>query len=133
MLLDSGTRKIFISKQCYLKNKSLHNLSTFNSKSMVIQVGNGASVNIFFIILIIVTIEGQMLEIYVMVSEIHHSVDLVLGIKNFIEFEKELTTKHLKFKFFKQANTCVSCEQENFQTKRNNISKGGALFLKQIR
>ena len=50
ILLDSGATKSFMSKQYYLRNKSLHGLPNFGSNSKVIQVGNGISVNILFII-----------------------------------------------------------------------------------
>ena len=75
LLLDSGTAKSFLSKQCYLRNKSLHGLPKFSSKAAVIQVENGESVNILFIIPIIVIVQGHMFEIYMMVFKIHDNVD----------------------------------------------------------
>ena len=56
ILQDSGATKSFLSKQYYLKNKSLHGLPKFSLKVKVIQVGNGESVNIMFIIPIIIII-----------------------------------------------------------------------------
>ena len=56
-------------------------LPKLSSKVKVIQIGNGESVNILLIIPIIITIQGHMFEIYVMVSEIHDSVDLVFRVK----------------------------------------------------
>ena len=45
------------------------------------QVGNGESVNIPYIIPIIITIQGFMFEIYMMVSEICENVESVLRVK----------------------------------------------------
>ena len=41
ILLDSGATKSFMSKQYKLRNKFLHGLPKFSSKTKVIQVGNG--------------------------------------------------------------------------------------------
>ena len=57
--LDRGATKSFMSKQCYLRNKSLYGLPKFSSKAKVIQVGNGEGVNILFIIPIIITVQGH--------------------------------------------------------------------------
>ena len=62
--------------------KSLHSLSRFASKTQRIQVGNGQFVSVLFTIPVIVDIQGHRFEIYILVSEIHENVDLVLGIKN---------------------------------------------------
>ena len=70
-----------MSKQYYLRNKSLHGLPNFSSKAKVIQVGNGESVNIMFSILIIITIKGHMFEIYGMVFEIYYNEDLNVEVK----------------------------------------------------
>ena len=71
-----------MSKQCYLRNKSLHRLPKFSSKAEVIQIGNGESVGILLIISIIITIQGNMFEIYTIVSQIHYNVHLVQRAKN---------------------------------------------------
>ena len=62
MLLDSGATKCFMSKQYYLRDKSLHGLPKFSSKAKVIQVGKGENVNILFIILIIKQFKGVCLK-----------------------------------------------------------------------
>ena len=51
-----------MSKLYYLRNRSPHGLPKFSSKAKVIQVGNGDSVNILFIIPIIITIQEYMFE-----------------------------------------------------------------------
>ena len=49
-----------------------------------IQVGNGQCIGVLFIIPVIVEIHGHRFEIYMLVSKIHETVDLVLG-KNIFE------------------------------------------------
>ena len=52
-----------------------------------IQVGNGQSISILFIIPIIVDIHGQKFQVYTLLTEIHKNIDLVSGIKNIFELE----------------------------------------------
>ena len=54
----------------------------FSSHTKVIQVQNDVSDNILFIIPNIDTIQGQMFEIYIMVSEKHDNVDLFFLVYN---------------------------------------------------
>ena len=82
LLLDTGSRKSFMSKSFYMWCKSLHTLPKFTSTTQRIQVGNGQCVSVLFIIPVIVEIHGHRFEIYTLVSDIHENVDLVLGIKN---------------------------------------------------
>ena len=93
ILLDTGASKSFMSKSHYLHCKSLHSLPNFTSKTQRIQVGNGRFLSIIFIIPIIVDIHGHRFEIYMLVSEIHENVDLVLGIKNIFELEAEMNKR----------------------------------------
>ena len=44
-----------------------------------------------------------MFEFYTLVSEIHDKVDLVLGVKTFVELEAEISMRDLPFKFLKRA------------------------------
>ena len=84
IFVDSDASKSFISKQYYLRNKSLIGLPKFSSKAKLIQVGKGGSVKILFIAPIIIAILGNMFEFYMMVPEINDNVDLMLGVKNFV-------------------------------------------------
>ena len=47
-----------------------------------IQVGNGQFVSVLFIIPIVTDIHGHRFKFFTLVSEIHESIDLVIGIKN---------------------------------------------------
>ena len=46
-----------------------------------------------FIILVIIDKHGHRFEIFMLVSEIHENVDLVLGIKNIFELEGIINSK----------------------------------------
>ena len=87
VLLDTGTRKSFMSMSHYLHCKLLHSLPNFASRTQRIQVGNGQFVSILFIIPIIIDIHRHRFEIYTLIYEIHKNIDLVLGIKNIFKLE----------------------------------------------
>ena len=95
ILLDTGASKSFMSKSHYLHCKSLHSLQKFASKTQRIQVGNGQYVSILFVIPIIIDIHDHRFEIYILVSEIHENVDLVLGIKNAFQLEGVIIHKNV--------------------------------------
>ena len=71
----------------------------FASKTQRIQVGNGQCVSVLFTILVIIDVHGHKFDIYTLVSEIHESVDLVLGIKNVFELEGAMISRDCCFKF----------------------------------
>ena len=50
-------------------------------------MGNGQYVSVLFVIPVIIDIHGYRFEIFALVSEIHDSVDLVMGMKNIFELE----------------------------------------------
>ena len=76
--------KSFMSKSFYMWCKSLHSLPKFASKTQQIEVGNGQCVSVLFLIPVIIDVHGHRFEIYTLVSEIHENVDLVLGIKIYL-------------------------------------------------
>ena len=82
ILVDTGMSKSYMSKYYFMRCKSLHSLPKFTSTTTRVQVGNGWYVGIFFIIPIILTIQSHRFEIFMLVSEIHKNVDLVIRIKN---------------------------------------------------
>ena len=81
LLLDTGAGKSFMSKSYYMQCRSSHSLPKFASKTQRIQVGNGQSVSVLFLIPAIINVHRHRFEICTLVSEIHENVDLVLGIK----------------------------------------------------
>ena len=52
-----------------------------------VQVDNGQCVAVLFVINVIIDIHGHRFEVFMLVSEIHDDVDLVLGMKNVFELE----------------------------------------------
>ena len=70
-----------------MRCKSLHTLPKFASTTQRVQVGNGQYVAVLFVTLVIVEIHGHRFEVFLLVSEIHDNVDLVLGMKNVFELE----------------------------------------------
>ena len=84
ILLDTGGSKSFISKTHYLHCKPFHSLPKFMSKMQRIQVGNEHYVSVLFVIPIIIDIHSYRFEIYTLVYKIHENVDIVLGIKMYL-------------------------------------------------
>ena len=103
ILLDTGASKSFMSKSYYLCCKALHLLPKFASKTKRFQVGNGKHVSVLFTIPVIVEIAGHRFEIYILVSEIHENIDLVLGIKNVFELEGIFNSQECCFSFLIQS------------------------------
>ena len=101
--LDTGARKSFMSKLLYMQCKSLHSLPQFASKTQRIQVGNGQCVSVLFIIPVIIDVHGYRFKIYPLVSEIHHNIDLVSGIKNVYKLEGEINSRDCCFKFLNRS------------------------------
>ena len=56
-----------------------------------------------FIILVIIEIEGHRFKIYMLVSEIHDKVDLVLGIKNVFKLEGVFNSQECCFSFLNRS------------------------------
>ena len=72
--------------------------------------------NALYVILITVTIQGSMFEIYTIVSEIHDNVDLVLG---------ALSMRVFKFKFFELINTSFLQIRKWYRQKKKKHIKVG--------
>ena len=87
ILVDTGTRKSYMSKSYFMRCKNLHSLPKFTSTTARIQVGNGKYVAVLFVIPVIMTIQNHRFEIFTLVSEIHENVDLVIGIKDLFELK----------------------------------------------
>ena len=87
ILLDTGVSKSYMSKSYYLRCKVLHDLPKFASKTQRIQVGNCQYVGVLFMIPVIVEICGHRLEVFTLVPEIFDNVDMVLGIKIYLNWK----------------------------------------------
>ena len=120
------TSKSFMSKSFYMQLNSLHFLPKFASRTQRIQVGNGQCVSVLFII------HGHRFEIYMLVSEIHENVDLVLGIKNVFELEGIINSRDCCFKFL---NRSVPIYPENeiiLKINEQNLVRVKAPFADEI-
>ena len=58
---------------------------------------------VLFVIPIIVDIHGHRLEVFMLVSEIHDNVDLVLGMRNVFELEGVIDRQNSSFKFLNRS------------------------------
>ena len=132
ILLDTGASKLFMSKLHYLHCKSLHSLPKFASKTQRIQVANGQNVSVLFIIPITVDIHGHRFKIYMLVSEIHENVDLVLGIKNVFELEGVINSQECCFTFLNRLVPISLKENIILKPKEQKLIKVEAPFLDEI-
>ena len=103
ILVDTGASKSYMSKSYFMRCKSLHSLPKFTSTTARIQVGNGQYVGVLFVIQVILTIQSHRFKIFMLVSEIHEDVDLVIGIKNLFELEGVLDSWDSCVKFLNRS------------------------------
>ena len=62
-------------------------------------------------------------EIYILVSEIHKTIDLALGIKNVFELEGVINPRDCCFKFLNRSIPIFPKELYNFETQWTEINK----------
>ena len=103
ILVDTGVSKSYMSKSYFRRCKSLHSLPKFTSATTRIQVGNGQYVGVLFVIPVILTIQSHKFKIFMLVSEIHEDVDLVIGIKNLFELEGVIDSQDSCVKFLNRS------------------------------
>ena len=66
-------------------------------------MGNGQYVSVLFIIPVIIVIHGHRCEIFTLVSEIHDTVDMVMGMKNIFELEGVIDLQDSCFSFISRS------------------------------
>ena len=132
ILLNTGTRKSFMSKSHYLWCKSLHLLSKSTPKTQRIHVGNGQFISVLFLIPIIVDIHRHIFKIYTLVSEIHKNVNLVLGIKNIFELEGVINSWDCCFNFLTRSTSIFPKECIALKPKEQSLIKVDTPFLDKI-
>ena len=120
ILIDTSTSKSYMSKSYYMQCKSLHALPKFASATQRVQVGNGQCGAVLFVIHVIVDIHGHRFEVFMLVSEIHDNVDLVLGMKNVFELEGVIDMHDSSFKFLNRSLPFFSKEQVVVKPKKGN-------------
>ena len=93
----------------------------FTSTTRRIQVGNGQYVGVLFVIPVIITIQDHIFEIFMLISEIHENVDLVLGIKILFELEGMIDSRDSYLSFLNRSIPFFAKEVVEVQPK-NRIS-----------
>ena len=121
-----------MSKSFYMHCKSLHTLPKFAATTLKIQVGNGQCVSVLFIIPVIVEVHGHRFEIYTLVSKIHETVDLVLGIKMFFELEGVINSRDCRFEFLNRSVPIYLEQEIILKPDEQNLVKVKALFIDDI-
>ena len=103
ILLDTGASKSYMSKGFYMRHPHLHRYPKFNSTIRNLQVGNRELVAALFVIPFVFKIGEHLFEVYILVSEIQQSMDLILGVKNMFELEGEVSCRTSQFKFLNRS------------------------------
>ena len=129
LLLDTGASKSFMSKSFYMQCRSLHSLPKCASKTQRIQVGNGECVSVQFVIPVIIDVRVHKFEIYMLVSEIHDNVDLVLGIKNVFELDGVINSRDCCFKFLNRSMPIFPEKNEILKPNEQKLIKVKASFV----
>ena len=106
-----------MSKSFYMRCKPLHALPKFASNTKIIQVRNGQYVGVLFVTLVIVDIHSHRFKIFTLISEIHETIDLVLGIKNIFELEGVIDSHDSCFSFLNRPITFFPKEKVEIKPK----------------
>ena len=132
ILVDTGANKSYMSKSYFMRCKSLHSLPKFMSATTTIQVGNGQYVGVLFVIPVILTIQSHRFEIFMLVSEIHEDVDLVIGIKNLFELEGIIDSWDSCVKFLNRSIPFFPKEQVTVKPREQKVLTLEAPFVEEI-
>ena len=132
ILIDTGASKSYMSKSYYMRCKSLHAIPEFTSTSRRIQVGNGQYVGVLFVMPVIITIQKHRFEIFMLLSEIHENVDLVLGIKNLFELEGVIDSRDFCLSFLNRSIPFFAKEEVEVKPKEQKLITVGAPFIEEI-
>ena len=127
ILIDTGASKSYMSKSYYMQCKPLHTLPKFASTMQRVQC-----VVVLFVIPVIVDIHGHRFEVFILVSEIHDNIDLVLGIKNVFKLENVIYMWDSSFKFLNRSLPFFSKEQVVVKSKERIFMKIKAPFVDEI-
>ena len=132
ILVDTGTRKSYMSNFYFMRCKSLHSLPKFTSTMTRIQVGNRQYVGVLFVIPIIKTIQNHRFDIFTLVSEIHENVDLVIGIKNLFELEGVIDSQDSCVNFLNRSIPFFLKEKVSVKPKEQRLIVLEAPFVEEI-
>ena len=104
----------------------------FNSTTRRIQVGNGQYVGVLFVIPVIIPVQDHIFEIFMLVSEIHENVDLVLGIRNLFELEGMIDSRNSCLGFLNRSIPFFAKEAVEVQPKEQKLITIEAPFIEEI-
>ena len=97
-----------------------------------IQVGNGQYVGVLFVIPVILTIQSHRFEIFMLVSEIHEDVDLVIGIKNLFELGGIIDSQDSCVKFLNRSIPFFPKEEVTVKPREQKVLTLEAPFMEEI-
>ena len=132
ILIDTGAGKSCMSKSYYMQCRCLHAMPKFTSTTRRIQVGNGQYVGALFVIPVIITIQKHRFEIFMLVSEIHENVDLVLRIKNQFDLEGVIDSRDSCLSFLNRSIPFFAKEEVEVKPKEQMLITIEAPFLDEI-
>ena len=81
---------------------------------------------------VILTIQEHRFQIFILVSEIHENVDLVLGIKNLFELEEVIDSQDPCFSFLNKSIPFFPREKVEVRPKEQKLIVVEALFVEEI-
>ena len=87
---------------------------------------------VLFIVPVIKEVHEHIFEVFMLVSEIHDNVDLVLGMKNVYELEDIIDMGDSSFRFLNRSIPFFSKEQAVVKPKEKKFIKIEALFVDEI-
>ena len=132
VLFDTGATRSFMSKNYYMNHKQLHSLPKYTSTCKAIMVGSGQCVSVLFVVPIVVTIGPHVFEIYTTVCDIHDGMDLVFGMQNMIETERELSARDGCYHFISRSIPIYSLSNLTVQPGEVVLIRFKAPFSKPI-
>ena len=132
ILVDTGMSKSYMSKSYFMRCKSLHSLPKFTSTTTRIQVDNRQYVGVLFIIPVILAIQSHRFEIFMLVSEIHENVDLIIGIKNLFELEGVINSQDSCVKFLNRSIPFFPKEKVTVKPKEQKVLTLEVPFMEEI-
>ena len=123
VFIDSGVSKSYMSKGFYEKTEYLHRIPKLKSSCTGIKIGNGAVIPVDFVFPVQIMIQGHLFEIYTIVTALHESIDIVIGMKNMVELEGIMNTRTSSFDF-------LSCSIPIYPQNDLKVKPGGKAYIK---
>ena len=78
---------------------------------------------VLFVILVVIDVYGHRLEVFILVSEIHDNIDLVLGMKNVFKLEVIIDMQDSSLTFLNRSIPFFSKEQIIIKPKEKEFIK----------